>query len=287
MKRDNYLIYGTFTNKSLEKRETDDDLSHSTQTLTPTTSTLVIIRDDDDADDLIPFVLIPSTAAAETKMFCQKQVIGCFKTLEKWGDRLTGAAGPFFVTFAIVLISMGALSFFDIVYPTLSYKLLTGPLCILIALNLFTHYYLVCTTPPGFVDAEPMQSATTFPQSWTWARPRKAKSRAANGYRPLETVDAEEGSLEEAGLDEWNITKADMTKCRKCTAMRPECKPSSPFPASANSTQLNSRLCRDKPMRWDIQRETFYSVYGLPLALHSPLRPPGISLIFRGVGVEK
>ncbi|KAF5344465.1 hypothetical protein D9758_014161 [Tetrapyrgos nigripes] len=117
---------------------------------------------------------------------------------------------------------MGALSFFDIVYPTLSYKLLTGPLCILIALNLFTHYYLVCTTPPGFVDAEPMQPATTFPQSWTWARPRKAKYRAANGYRPLETVDAEEGSLEKADADEWNITKADMTKCRKCTAMRPE-----------------------------------------------------------------
>ncbi|KAF5344497.1 hypothetical protein D9758_014157 [Tetrapyrgos nigripes] len=155
-------------------------------------------------------------------MLCQKQVIGCFKRLEKWGDRLTGAAGPFFVTFAIVLISMGALSFFDIIYPTLSYKLLTGPLCILIAFNLFTHYYLVCTTPPGFVDAEPMEPATTFPQSWTWARPRKAKYRAANGYRPLETVDAEEGSLEEAGVDEWNITKADMTKCRKCTAMRPE-----------------------------------------------------------------
>ncbi|KAF5334711.1 hypothetical protein D9758_017357 [Tetrapyrgos nigripes] len=202
MKRDNYLvshaiihlsgdfevpcideqIYGTFTNKSLEKRETDDDLSHSTQTLTPTTSTLVIIRDEDDDDDDFPFFLIPPTAAAETKMFCQKQVIGCFKTLEKWGDRLTGAAGPFFVTFAIVLISMGALSFY----------------------------------------AEPMQPATTFPQSWTWARPRKAKSRAANGYRPLETVDAEEGSLEEAEVDEWNITKADMTKCRKCTAMRPE-----------------------------------------------------------------
>ncbi|KAF5331510.1 hypothetical protein D9758_018597 [Tetrapyrgos nigripes] len=31
-----------------------------------------------------------------------------------------------------------------------------------------------------------------------------------------------EGSLEGADLDEWNITKADMTKCRKCTAMRPE-----------------------------------------------------------------
>ncbi|KAK7443764.1 hypothetical protein VKT23_015548 [Stygiomarasmius scandens] len=142
-------------------------------------------------------------------------------------------------------MSMGTVCFFDVVYPTLSYKLITGPICFLIALNLWTHYYLVCTTPPGFVDSEPPQPATVFPKSLLWASPRKPRNDYA--YRAVSPTSSplENGlSLDERRDRDrsLNITRAEVTKCRKCTLMRPE---------------------------------------GLPMDSDLPLRPPGIPTILQ------
>ncbi|GLB40770.1 putative DHHC palmitoyltransferase family protein [Lyophyllum shimeji] len=109
---------------------------------------------------------------------CSRTVFRCFKALERAGDRLTGAAGPFFVGLAVVLISTGAICFFDVIAPSLPYPLITLPLCLLIALNLFTHYFYVCTVRPGFVDEPPAEPG----RSILWARrSRLAKGRALTG----------------------------------------------------------------------------------------------------------
>ncbi|KAE9388068.1 hypothetical protein BT96DRAFT_1075731 [Gymnopus androsaceus JB14] len=75
-------------------------------------------------------------------MICSKTVFRCFKALERLGDLITGAAGPYFLELYASVI--------DVVMPSLSYPWLSGPICALIAFNLLTHYYLVVTTNPGF-----------------------------------------------------------------------------------------------------------------------------------------
>ena len=42
---------------------------------------------------------------------CPRFVFACFKRVERWGDRLTGAAGPFFVAIATLLFILGTLCF--------------------------------------------------------------------------------------------------------------------------------------------------------------------------------
>lgn len=44
-------------------------------------------------------------------MICARRVFRCFRRLERFADRITGAAGPWFVALAIILISLGSLSF--------------------------------------------------------------------------------------------------------------------------------------------------------------------------------
>ena len=43
--------------------------------------------------------------------WCTRQVFRCFKCLERFADRLTGAAGPVFVTLAVGLLSTGLFCF--------------------------------------------------------------------------------------------------------------------------------------------------------------------------------
>lgn len=49
----------------------------------------------------------PGTA----EMFCARQVFRCFKFVEKLGERLLGAVGPYFVATALSLISVGTVCF--------------------------------------------------------------------------------------------------------------------------------------------------------------------------------
>ncbi|KAI0707044.1 zf-DHHC-domain-containing protein [Earliella scabrosa] len=134
--------------------------------------------------------------------WCTNLVFRCFKRLERLADRITGAAGPVFVALAIVLLSVGAVCFFEIVQPSLPYPWLTTPICILIALNLFAHYYYVCTVTPGFVDEPPRHAGTGM----LWAKKRKT-ARPLTGVRWSEDVP---------------VTKAATTKCKRCGQMRPE-----------------------------------------------------------------
>jgi len=82
----------------------------------------------------------------------QVSIVRCCKWLERAGERLTGAIGPFFVGLAVLLMTTGCLSFFIIIGPTLSMPLISLPLCALVATNMLAHYYFVCTVPPGTPD---------------------------------------------------------------------------------------------------------------------------------------
>ncbi|KJA16200.1 hypothetical protein HYPSUDRAFT_47637, partial [Hypholoma sublateritium FD-334 SS-4] len=134
-------------------------------------------------------------------MICAKRVFRCFKTVERWGNYITGAAGPFFVGLAVILMSMGTVCFFDVIAPDLSFPLLSVPLCVLIATNLFAHYYYVVTVSPGFVGESPREPGTSF----LWAKKRKPLT---SGVR-----------WSSRGL---KITQATSTKCVKCANTRPE-----------------------------------------------------------------
>ncbi|KAJ7082361.1 DHHC palmitoyltransferase-domain-containing protein [Mycena belliarum] len=132
-------------------------------------------------------------------MICSRTVFRCFKALERLGDRITGAAGPYFVAFAIALIGLGTVCFFDVIMPSLRYPLLSGPVCVLIAANLWTHYYYVVTVAPGFADEPPRQEQ----QSILWAK-KRVSGTAAKWTEPLV------------------ITRAAVTKCRRCGQQKPE-----------------------------------------------------------------
>ena len=90
--------------------------------------------------------------------------------------------------------------------PSLSYPWLSGPICALIAFNLLTHYYLVVTINPGFVDEPPREAGKGF----MWAKP------TSNGLRERPLVEGIRWS------NKYNITRAAVVKCRKCGEDKPE-----------------------------------------------------------------
>jgi hypothetical protein len=51
---------------------------------------------------------------------CPRFVFACFKRVERWGDKLTGAAGPFFVAIAALLFVIGTLCFRRFLFSFLS-----------------------------------------------------------------------------------------------------------------------------------------------------------------------
>ncbi|KAJ3493710.1 hypothetical protein NLJ89_g10956 [Agrocybe chaxingu] len=95
-------------------------------------------------------------------MICAKRVFRCFKTLERWGNYITGAAGPYFVALAVILIAIGVVCFFNVTAPGLSYPIVTIPICVLITVNLLMHYYYVVTVKPGFLEDPPREPGTGF-----------------------------------------------------------------------------------------------------------------------------
>ncbi|THU93701.1 hypothetical protein K435DRAFT_820176 [Dendrothele bispora CBS 962.96] len=176
---------------------------------------------------------------------------------------VTSAAGSIFITFGVVLISTGTVCSFDGIYPTRSFKFLTGPICTLIALNMFTHYYLVCTIPPGFVDAEGPQPPKAFPKRLLWASPKRSTDDYA--YRALSSL--ENGFRGDERTGRLNITRAEISKCRKCRQMRRE--------VSHDTTERahHCRICNRCVMKYDhycpvrinqcvgIQRAALFYVY--------------------------
>ncbi|KAF8150156.1 DHHC palmitoyltransferase-domain-containing protein [Crassisporium funariophilum] len=140
-------------------------------------------------------------------MICAKQVFRCFKTLERWGNKITGAAGPYFVGLAVILITLGTVCFFDVIAPSLSFRIITIPICIVIALNLHMHYYYAITVRPGFLEDPAREHGSSF----LWAQKGKEKGK----------------QRELTGGVKWTskgskITPATTTKCLKCRSLRPE-----------------------------------------------------------------
>jgi hypothetical protein len=89
-----------------------------------------------------------------------------------------------------------------VIQPNLPLPWLTTPPCVLIALNLFMHYYYVCTVLPGFVQDEVSQPKNTL----LWAS--RSPTSPSSGVR-------------------WSnrgivLLRAGTSKCRKCGVMRPE-----------------------------------------------------------------
>ncbi|KZV78771.1 hypothetical protein EXIGLDRAFT_504343 [Exidia glandulosa HHB12029] len=136
-------------------------------------------------------------------------VFRCFKGIERCADRVTGAAGPVLVTLAVALLSLGAFCFFNVIEPTLPFRILMTPICILIAVNMFAHYHFACTVSPGFTQGPVAAGARGTPQGdmmptetgWLWA-PRRRLQR------------------------EWDarpeLTPARVTMCRRCGGRKPE-----------------------------------------------------------------
>ncbi|KAF9037640.1 zf-DHHC-domain-containing protein [Panaeolus papilionaceus] len=146
-------------------------------------------------------------------MFCSKRVFRCFKTLERWGNYITGKAGPYFVTLAIGLTTLGTFCFFEVIAPTLSYPFISIPICILIAVNLYMHYFYVITVKPGFIDDHPSlheHRRSSSSNSILWAQ----KKYTSGKTKPLTR-----GVKWTSGV---KVTPASTTLCRKCNMIRPE-----------------------------------------------------------------
>ncbi|KAJ7301186.1 zf-DHHC-domain-containing protein [Mycena albidolilacea] len=93
--------------------------------------------------------------------------------------------------------------------PGLMWPLISGPICVLIALNLWMHYFYVITVPPGFADDPPVaDSAKSSAQSSIfWASKKAPRCGELAGVR---------------WSNELVVTQAGVTKCRKCGQQRPE-----------------------------------------------------------------
>ena len=76
---------------------------------------ITIIVGVDDAPVAVPYVVETKSYSLQSRAFmpstCPRFVFACFKRVERWGDRLTGAAGPFFVAIATILFIIGTLCF--------------------------------------------------------------------------------------------------------------------------------------------------------------------------------
>ncbi|KAJ7472632.1 DHHC palmitoyltransferase-domain-containing protein [Mycena latifolia] len=120
-------------------------------------------------------------------MICSRTVFRCFKALERLGDRITGAAGPYFVAFAVALIGLGTQltnvhSRRDHALPALTFAL--GP-------ALRAH------------RGEPPPRAPGTGLLWAAKKP----PRTATGRGVAEAV---------------VVARAAVTKCRRCGQQKPE-----------------------------------------------------------------
>lgn len=86
----------------------------------------------------------------------------------------------------------------EVTAPQYPLKGITIPFCLFLIINIFGHYYLACTIPPGFAGDGPIESYTQS-NSWQWATPYPHKS-------PVDL----------------NITQASESKCKRCGVLRPE-----------------------------------------------------------------
>ncbi|CAA7269450.1 unnamed protein product [Cyclocybe aegerita] len=128
-------------------------------------------------------------------------------TAQRWGNYITGAAGPYFVALAVILIAIGVVCFFNVTAAGLSYPIITIPICVLITVNLLMHYYYVVTVKPGFLEDPPREPGTGF--LWAKKGSNKGKQKVLTGGVRWTSRGVK-------------ITPATTTKCWKCNKLRPE-----------------------------------------------------------------
>ena len=95
----------------------------------------------------------------------------------------------------------------DVIAPRLSYPIISIPLCLLVTMNLFMHYFYAVTISPGFLDDPPHDSANNF----LWARKPNLDKEEKTMIRGA--------SWSEKGV---KITPASAAQCQKCEKLRPE-----------------------------------------------------------------
>ena len=95
----------------------------------------------------------------------------------------------------------------DVIAPGLPYPFITIPICLLITLNLYMHYFYAVTISPGFLDDPPRDSGNNllWVQKPNLDKEKKTMARGA--------------SWSENGV---KITPASMGQCQKCNKLRPE-----------------------------------------------------------------
>lgn len=94
-----------------------------------------------------------------------------------------------------------------VIAPSLSYPIISIPICLLVTLNLYMHYFYAVTISPGFLDDPPRDSVNSF----LWAR----KSSLDKGENTM----IQGASRSEKGV---KITPASTAECQKCEKLRPE-----------------------------------------------------------------
>lgn len=99
----------------------------------------------------------------------------------------------------------------EVIAPTLSFRIVSVPICLLFATNMFAHYYYVCTVSPGFADDPPSTVTTRQGSSWIWAKQKETR----HGVR---------------WSDEPGAFEPYYNKCKRCGVQRPEVCPCLQFP---------------------------------------------------------
>lgn len=183
--------------------------------------------------------------SSQLVMKCSERVFRCFRAVERLGDRVTGAAGPFFVGLAVILLSLAIFTFcksspalkhhptthiVTVIQPDLPWPWLTTPICLLIATNLMANYYYACIVPPGFVNAK-----TPFEESTFLSRLRRHNHSARSVH----------------WSEERNMSRARVSKCRKCGLQRPEVSKS--LTASVPNQELSLLIWREGTSLSDLQ----------------------------------
>ena len=95
----------------------------------------------------------------------------------------------------------------DVIAPTLSFPIVTIPICILIAFNLLMHYFYVVTVKPGFLEDSPREHGSSI--FWAKKGNRKGKQKTLTGGVRWTSRGVK-------------VTPASYTRCSKCVKLRPE-----------------------------------------------------------------
>ena len=106
-------------------------------------------------------------------------------------------------------LMLTALYAVDVIAPELPLRIVTTPLCGLVACNILAHYYWACTIPPGFPDEHTRLSGTRRRPEATW----RAYFIAPDRSRQLDSG---------AQWTQDDLLEGRPMRCNKCCSIKPE-----------------------------------------------------------------